>query len=284
MISSQASVWWFHKGGNSPRAASVPLASGFFLWLLPPSRRLVLRERSLRSSCICPRGNFTGCGAVKGAARASYPRQVRFRSYPECLAAGQLSFLQCWGYRKGVIRCAYEQLPQLWWSQRHFSSLKVRRPQRVGVGVGFLGTAVTVTPHRVAMATTATRHLSALAMATAVGVATATGVWVGGAATATGELVWDGLGLVAWALVGLAGLGDADRDATPDEIDAHGLKQAEAERWPAKARKHATAYMPSTVQALSSQTVHADGNAMIAITEEKNRLFALHRDQCEPSA
>ena len=37
------------------------------------------------------------------------------------------------GNIKGVIRCAYEQLPPPWWSQRLFLPLKAPRPQLAGV-------------------------------------------------------------------------------------------------------------------------------------------------------
>ena len=37
MISSQASVWWFHGEGNSPRQRVFHSRAGFALRLLPPS-------------------------------------------------------------------------------------------------------------------------------------------------------------------------------------------------------------------------------------------------------
>ena len=56
---------------------------------------------------------------------------------PECFAAEQLAFVQIREYPKGVIRCAYEQLPPPWWSLRLFLSLKLHPPQPVGRGRGY---------------------------------------------------------------------------------------------------------------------------------------------------
>jgi len=51
-------------------------------------------------------------------------------------------------YPKGVIRCAYEQLPLPWWSPRLFLPLKVHQPQLVGM-VGVMATPLLAMPPRV---------------------------------------------------------------------------------------------------------------------------------------
>jgi hypothetical protein len=53
-----------------------------------------------------------------------------FRVSPECFAAEQT--VPDPEDPNGVIRCAYEQLPPSWWSQRLFLPLKAPRPQLVG--------------------------------------------------------------------------------------------------------------------------------------------------------
>jgi hypothetical protein len=58
MISSQASVWWFHGEGNSPRKRVFPSVRVLPFGCFRRPRRLTLRERSLPSNYICPRGNF----------------------------------------------------------------------------------------------------------------------------------------------------------------------------------------------------------------------------------